>query len=433
MKAAQDLLKTERRARVFFAAHIQSAFGTGAGYVALLLIAYERFHSPWAITAILLAEFLPGMFLGPFVGAAADRWSRKALLVGADLLRAAAFAGLVLVGSFEATVALALLAGMGNAVFGPTIMAALPRFVGDERFPAATSLYNSINESGFTAGPALAALAFVFAGAEALMAANSLSFLVSAAALMCLSFGGRSPEAREEQQTGLVRGAWSGLRAVAADRGVRSLLVVAGATVFTMGMINVAELLLARDALGVGNSEFSMLVAAMGAGIAAGSLLGCSGGEVATLKRNLLRGILICGGAVILAGLAPVYWVALLAFATMGVGNGVILSNEGVLLQTVVPDHLLGRFFGIKNSVVSWCFAGAFLSGGALTAAIGPRALFVLAGACTLAVAWYGGVKLRSAWSEPVAAETEPAIAAGGAVATPAEAFFGLSPSLAGE
>jgi MFS family permease len=428
MKAALDLLKTERRARVFFAAHIQSAFGTGAGYVALLLIAYERFHSPWAITAILLAEFLPGMFLGPFVGAAADRWPRKALLVGADLLRAAAFAGLVLVGSFEATVALALLAGTGNAVFGPTIMAALPRFVGDERFPAATSLYNSINESGFTAGPALAALAFVFAGAEALMAANSLSFLVSAAALMCLSFGDRSPESREEQRAGLVRGAWSGLRAVAADRGVRSLLVVSGATVFTMGMINVAELLLAREALGVGNSEFSMLVAAMGAGIAAGSLFGCSGGAVAKLKRNLLRGILICGAAVIVAGLAPAYWVALLAFATMGVGNGVILSNEGVLLQTVVPDHLLGRFFGIKNSVVSWCFAGAFLSGGALTAAIGPRALFVFAGAATLAVAWYGGVKLRSAWSEPVAAETEPAIAAGGAVATPAEAFFGLSP-----
>jgi MFS family permease len=433
MKAALDLLKTERRARVFFAAHIQSAFGTGAGYVALLLIAYERFHSPWAITAILLAEFLPGMLLGPFVGAAADRWSRKALLVGADLVRAAAFAGLVLVGSFEATVALALLAGAGNAVFGPTIMAALPRFVGDERFPAATSLYNSINESGFTAGPALAALAFVFAGTEALMAANSLSFLVSAAALMCLSFGGRSAEAREEQRAGLVRGAWSGLRAVAADRRVRSLLVVSGATVFTMGMINVAELLLAREALGVGNSQFSMLVAAMGAGIAAGSLLGCSGGAVATLKRNLLRGILICGTAVIVAGLAPVYWIALLAFAAMGVGNGVILSNEGVLLQTVVPDHLLGRFFGIKNSVVSWCFAGAFLLGGALTAAIGPRAMFVLAGAATLVVCWYGSIRLRSAWHEPVAAETEPAIAVGGAVATPAEAFFGLSPSLAGE
>jgi len=94
-----------------------------------------------------------------------------------------------------------------------------------------------------------------------------------------------------------------------------------------------------------------------------------------------------------------------------------------------VPDHLLGRFFGIKNSVVSWCFAGAFLSGGALTAAIGPRALFALAGMSTLAVCGYGSVRLRSAWTEPVSPQTAPAGAA--AVATPVEAFFGLQPSLA--
>jgi MFS family permease len=430
MKAAIELLRNERRARVFFAAHVQSAFGTGAGYVALLLIAYERFHSPWAITAILLAEFLPAMFMGPFVGAAADRWSRKGLLVGADLIRAAAFAGLVVVGSFEATVALALVAGAGNAIFNPTIMAALPRFVGEDRFPAATSLYNSVNESGFTAGPALAALAFVFVGAESLMAANAVSFLISAAALTSLDFGGRSAQAREDQrEAGIARGAWSGLRAVAGDRGVRSLLVVSGATVFTMGMINVAELLLATNALDVGGSQFSMLIAATGVGIATGSLFACSGGEIVKLKRNLLRGILLCGLAVVGAGLAPTFWIALPAFAVMGIGNGVVLSHEGVLMQTVVPDHLLGRFFGIKNSVVSWCFAGAFLSGGALTAAIGPRALFVLAGMSTLAVCWYGSVRLRPAWTEPVSPQTAPAGTA--AVATPVEAFFGLQPSLA--
>jgi MFS family permease len=428
MKAALDLLKTERRARVFFAAHVQSSFGTGAGYVALLLIAYERFHSPWAITAILLAEFLPAMFLGPFVGAAADRWSRKHLLVGADLLRAVAFAGLVLVGSFEATVALALLAGAGNAIFTPTIMAALPRFVGDDRFPAATSLYHSINESGFTTGPALAALAFVFAGAESLLFINSVSFVISAAALACLSFGSHSPEAREREQAGLVRGAWSGIRAVARDRGVRSLLVVSGATVFTMGMINVAELLLARDALGLGNSGFSILVAAMGGGIVVGSLFGASGGTVQTLKRNFLRALLLCGVGATVAGLAPAFPVAFVAFAAMGIGNGAVLSYEGVLFQTVVPDHLLGRFFGVKNSIVSWCFGGAFLSGGALTAAIGPRALFVLAGAGTLAACWFGTLRLRTAWTEPSAPQAQPA------AATPAEAFLGLNtPGLAAE
>ena len=77
----------------------------------------------------------------------------------------------------------------------------------------------------------------------------------------------------------------------------------------------------------------------------------------------------------------------------MGIGNGMIISYEGVLLQTVVPDNLLGRFFGIKNSIVSWCFAVAFLSGGALTAAIGPRAVFAIAGVGTLAMCGYGSLQ----------------------------------------
>ena len=293
MKAALDLLKTERRARVFFAAHLQSAFGTGAGYVALLLIAYERFHSPWAITGILLAEFLPGMFLGPLVGAAADRWSRKALLVGADLVRAGAFAGLVLVGSFEATVALALLAGAGNAVFSPTIMAALPRFVGERpvsRRDLALQLDQRVRLHGRTrprsAGVRLCRRRDADGGQR-----SELPDLLGRTGVPELRRT-RLSAAAQRSATGSCEALGAGSVQWPADSGVRSLLFISGVTTITMGMINVAELLLARDALGVGNSQFSMLVAAMGAGVAAGSLAGCSGGSIAKLKRNLLHGIL---------------------------------------------------------------------------------------------------------------------------------------------
>jgi MFS family permease len=420
MKAAFELLRADRRTRVFFGAQIQSSFGTGAGYVAVLLIAYERFHSPWAITGVLLAEFLPAMFLGPFVGAAADRWSRKRLLVLADVVRAAAFAGIAVAGSFEATVAFALLAGGGNAIYNPTVMAALPNFTGRSRMAAATSLYHSVAEIGFSAGPAIAALAFVFVGAEALMVANALSFVISAAVLSLLSFNESPTTSQEMASRGLARGAWAGMKAVSGDAAVRSLLVVSGATVFTMGMINVGELLLAREALALGNSEFSMLVAAMGVGIAAGSLLGCAGGAVCTLKRNFLRGLCLCGAAAIAAGLAPSFGVALAAFAAMGIGNGAVLSYEGVLLQTLVPNHLLGRIFGVKNAVVSWCFAAAFSSAGALAVTIGPRALFVLAGAGTLAACSYGALRLRSVWTEPGSPASRPALVPAAAQATPA-------------
>jgi hypothetical protein len=69
MRSVTELWRAERGSRWFFAAHLQAAVGTGAGYVALLLVAYERIGSAWAATAVLLADLVPAMLLGAVLGA----------------------------------------------------------------------------------------------------------------------------------------------------------------------------------------------------------------------------------------------------------------------------------------------------------------------------------------------------------------------------
>ena len=120
------LLRDTPALRRFFAAFFQSQVGTGAAYVALLLVAYQRLHSGWAISLVLLGEFLPGIVLAPLFGSLADRVSRRRLAVCADLLRAACFVAIAIVPSFAATVVFALLAGVGTALFRPAINSALP-------------------------------------------------------------------------------------------------------------------------------------------------------------------------------------------------------------------------------------------------------------------------------------------------------------------
>src|SRR3954464_10449823 len=102
MTRAIELLKREPQSRLFFLVLGQSALGTGAAYVGLMLIAYERFRSGWAISLVLMAELLPAMFFGPVFGAAADRWSRRSCLVLADFVRAGAFIAMAVIPSFEA-------------------------------------------------------------------------------------------------------------------------------------------------------------------------------------------------------------------------------------------------------------------------------------------------------------------------------------------
>jgi MFS family permease len=385
------LLRHEPRARLFLAAHAQSTLGTGAGVVALLLIAYDRFRSPWAITFILLADFLPAMLLGPVFGALADRLPRRRAAVAADLARAAAFIGLGFVGGFGATVALALLAGAGTGLFRPAVMAALPSLASRERLPALTAGYGALEDVGYTAGPALAAAALLVVSPEALLLANGVTFAASALVLARLDFGARA--AAPAVRPSLAGSMREGLRAIRGTPGVATIVLASSSVVLFAGLFNVGELLLASDELGAGAAGFSALVAVYGAGAVLGSV---AGSRTARLRRGYVFGFLCLGTGMLAAGLAPGLAPALAAFALAGAGNGLVVVHERLLLQRAVPDSLLGRVFGLKDSLSSWAFGAAFLCAGMIAALVGTRELFLLAGSGALAVCLLAALSFRS-------------------------------------
>jgi len=388
------------------AAHAQSAIGSGAAYVGLLLLAFDRLPSPWALTLVLLADFLPAMLLGPVFGAAADRWSRRKCAVASDVARAVAFVGIALVDSFAATVALALLAGAGSGLFVPAVLAGLPSLVRRTSLPAATSLYGALDDFGHTLGPALAAALLLVLSPDVLMLANGATFAVSALVLTRVPFGDRPSSVTHEvgRRSSLIAEARSGLSATARMSGARALLLASAAVILFAGMFNVGELLLAEGELGAGDAGFSALVAVFGAGVIGGSLTGGRGGAPAALKRRFLAGLLAVAAGFVAAGLAPTYVVALGAFLLAGIGNGLVLVHERLILQRTVPDRLMGRVFGVRDALGSWSFAAAFVGAGAILTLVGTRPLFLIAGAGVLLVWAAATLVLRGAWEEPASA-----------------------------
>src|SRR6185369_10600718 len=93
----------EAPARRFFVAHAQSCLGTGLAYVALPLLAYERFHSAWAVSAV-LPDLLPAIVLGPVLGALVDRVGWRACATVADVVRGLAFLLVMVAGSLPAMI-----------------------------------------------------------------------------------------------------------------------------------------------------------------------------------------------------------------------------------------------------------------------------------------------------------------------------------------
>ncbi len=295
-----SLLKT-RSLRRFFVAHLQSELGTGAAYVALLLVAYERLHSGWAIALVLLADFLPGIVLAPLFGALADRVPRRRLIVSADVLRAGAFIALALVPSFAATIGMALLAGIGTAMFRPTVNAALPGMVSEEQRSPAAALYGVNMSVGMTVGPALTALVLLFGSPSVVLAINGATFLVSAALMSTVPLGS-AVRSRDDDPQSADASIWSatvvGARSARRISGVPTLLALCTAAILAGALMNVAEPLLATGPLHAGSSGYSILVAVYGAAMAAGSMaLAKAGSSVRRLRRWLLVGVGLQGRA----------------------------------------------------------------------------------------------------------------------------------------
>lgn len=386
MKNLRELITSEPAARRLLIAHIQSSLGTGAAYVALLLTAFERFHSPLAVSAILLCEFVPMLLLGALLGAAADRWSRKLILVIADVLRAAAFIGLALVDSFAATVALAALAGVGQAAFQPAVMASLPSLVSAKRLPAAMGVYGAIQEFGFTIGPLLGAAVFAIIGTSGVLLANGITFLFSAALLATLPLTRAAVAATTERKPSLLASARDGASALRRNRAAWTVVLSSTFFVCFFGAMNVAEVVLVNSVLDGGAAGYAFVTAAMGLGVTVGSLFAARSESPELGRRLYLSGIALCAAGMAACAVAPVLAIAVGAFLFIGLGNGIALVSEGVLLQQVIPDAIKGRVFGLKAAMISGAFLVAYFGGGLLTAAIGARWTFALIAAGSLLV-----------------------------------------------
>jgi MFS family permease len=392
MKAMTELWKHERHTRWFFLAHLQGALGAGAGYIALLVLAYERIGSAWGATAVLLADLLPAMLLGPLLGAAVDRTSRLGGAILADVIRAAAFGALVFADGAAAMVALALLAGFGTALFRPSTWALLPGLVAPTRLGAATGLFNAVRDTGQLLGPVLAAGLLVVASPAAVLGVNAITFALSALLLVRLRGHVRRVAGGEEAPTA-ESGTGDSLRSLLRSRHLRVMIGTSAAVTLCGATMNVGELVLAQQDLKAGATGFALLVSVYGLGLIVGAL--CAGRDGGDPRLGYLAGLGGVAIGMVSTAFAPTLGFALFTFGFTGAANGLFNTSNRILLVRSIPEHIHGRAFGLVDSFDSWGFGLAVIAGGALASAFGGRAIFGLAGAVLLVVWGCAGIALR--------------------------------------
>lgn len=392
-------LLTPGQLRRLLLAEGQSALGDAAADVALVLIAYQRLHSPWALSAVLLADRVPRMVLAPLAGVLADRVSRRTLLIVADFLRALALLGLVLITSFPLTVVLAGVLGCGTALYRPVAEASLPGLAhGHQEAAAAVTSRWTVITLGEMLGWLAAGAMLLVASPSAVLLFDAATFTLSIAVLGRTTSLDHRIEAVDDgrQETGAITMLREGARATRELPGIAVLFVTVLSAILAGGLMNVGDPLLVKNVLRSGDAGFAALKVAIGVGLVLGTVLsGPRGRPVEAMRTSYFRALAIAAVGIVIMGVSPDLPVALLGSVVLGAGNGLAVTRHLQLIQLTVPEGLLGRINGLLNAAEAAAFVTAFVVAGAAVTLLGVRETFAISAAGVFVAAGVGYLRMR--------------------------------------
>jgi MFS family permease len=369
--------------RRLWIARTVSHVGDGIAVLALVLLVQETHRTGVAVGGLLLASALP-RFLGPLAGVVVDRVEQRSLMVACDLGQAVIFAAIAwLAPPYPVLLTMVAVTAALDTLFGPAGRSAVPALIRPEQFLRANALISTSLNIQVAVGPVLGGLLVTWLGVRGAVAANALSFAVSA--LFLIGLPSLRASASEEDKGFLAVGV-EGIRYAWRTPILRTLLIALFLGVAFAGLDNVALVFLVRETLGGGPLAFGLVTAAYGVGMLAGSLGLSWKGTAAAAGTVFMLGWVASGVGTVLTGVAPLLAVAALAQAIAGVGNAVSVVATDTLIQSTVPREMLGRVFGLVGTAP---FAGhtlAFAAGGFLLDLTSPRTVFIIGGIGVLVV-----------------------------------------------
>jgi len=399
---------------------VVSSLGDRVHQVALVfLVARATNSSPLALGLVFAAMTVPTFLVGPFAGALVDRWDRKRVMVGSDLLRA----GIVCLIPVASGISVGLVVGLVFALaavssfFRPARSAALPQVVPEEDLLTANSAMWVADTASDLAGYGLGGLFVAFLGSSLALAfwLDGASYLASAALVAAVVI---PPLVRGTTGAGAATGpgasAGSGeagpatppsIRAEMAEgwRTLRAESVLMATTVqaaiaeYGLGALTaLSPLLVASLALGgtdaptaYGFFEMAMGVGLVGGGIVVGALAARLPKGPAIIAAFTALGIALM--ALSLTGSLPV---ALALAAAVGVANVTFVVPSQTLFQQRTPGEMLGRVVAIRLAMVNGVLALSMATSGAMAQAFGLRPVLAACGVLT-AVVGLAGLAVR--------------------------------------
>jgi MFS family permease len=379
----RNVLLRNRMFRRMWTARAISFIGDGIAITALVLHVESANGTGTAVGALLLAQALPHL-AGPMAGVIADRTDQRRLMIACNVGNAVVFAvAASLLPALPGLLLLVATSSILDTIFGPAGRSAIPVLVEEDDLLSANAWLGTALNMQVAIGPLLGGLFVATLGFRGALVADAASFLVSAALL--LRVRALPPDRPASDRSSFLADTKEGLAYLRRHPVARAVVITLFLGVAFAGIDNVALVFLSRDVLGAGPLGFGVVAAAFGVGMLVSSVA-LSSGRRRSPRTLFIGGWLLTAVGTLLTGLAPAIWLAALAQATGGAGNGADNVASDTLIQSSVPREMLGRVFGVTSTAAFVGGGLAYAAGGVLLDATSPRFVFLVAGVGVLAV-----------------------------------------------
>jgi MFS family permease len=365
------------------AGQMLSTLGSSASQIAYPLLVLAMTHSPAKAGVVGFAAFAPYVAFGLLAGVAADRWNRKRVMVGMDVVRTLCMASIVVALALDkltfAQVAIvALLEGTGFVFFNIAEVGALRSVVPARQLPDAAAAEQARMSAVTLAGPPLGGALFGLARSLPFLA-DGLSYAFSIVSLLAM----RAPfqEVRQRDTAPLRTQIRDGIAFLWQQRYLRtSAFVFAGDNFVFQAMFLVFIVVAKRH--GLSGGVIGALIAVFGAVSLLGSLTAPRAARLLSMRTIMLLNQWL-NGLFVLYIVAPSPYVLVACVLPIAFVSPWLTSVIVGYRTAVTPDHLIGRVSSVARNLAFLGMPLGPLAAGLLLGAFGARtSVLILASLC---------------------------------------------------
>ena len=368
-----------------------SFISSGILQMAIIFYLVAKTNSAIILTAATLIGFLPQACLGPFAGAFVDRHSRKSVMIGADLIIAAAGGILALVAFYMelpvwSIMVVLLIRSAGTAFHSPAFSAATPMIVPKEELTKCAGYTQTMQAVSAIISPAAAAFLY------AVWPLNAIILLdIVGAILACVTVAISSiptpelcPETKRQQFLQDMKGvcgikAKQGPLCSALDWCNLYVLLYANQYAFP---------LICMSYFKGTPAHASAAEIAFAVGMLLGGVILSIWGGFKKRRYTIGLSVLLMGVSNMLSGLLPpdAFLVFVVCCTVMGISAPFYGVQNAIFQETVKPEYL-GRVFSLLTSAASLAMPFGLVISGPLAERLGVEKWFVICGIGIIIVA----------------------------------------------